>query len=240
MEVHPIQQWGQVPLDELYQRCKLFQKGESREPHRTQEEIRDMILRENPEAVLIFVNPKEGTWGPEDLIRWVREDSQVPIIVCGPKDEKTLIVMLKGGADHYISFPSSLKEFNAEINATMRRMRMLAPGENGLLLTSGTLVVDSPRHQVFVNGQIVELTPTEFQLLILLMRNHGQALNHESLYRAGWNEEPFDQTSTIDSVKWHISNLRRKLGLPCIRTQRGVGYSFVGPPSSRELEKAAS
>jgi DNA-binding response OmpR family regulator len=130
------------------------------------------------------------------------------------------VLGLELGADDYITKPFSPREVVARVKAVVRR----ADGPSASpLLELGRVVVDRDAHKVRVDGQEVELTATEFDLLVHLMRHPGRVLSREQLLSEVWGYAAVVGTRTVDV---HVAQVRAKLGdASPIRTVRGVGYS---------------
>ena len=160
------------------------------------------------------------------LCKKIRETSEVPIIMLTAKDEAIdKILGLELGADDYMTKPFHTRELIARIRAIARRLDK-EKGREELYQVEG-LRVEAGGRRVLVQGQEVELTPKEFDILLFLLRNRGQVFSREQIFSQVWNEPCLD-TRTIDV---HIKNLREKLreaspeqGL--ILTKWGVGYYF--------------
>jgi two-component system KDP operon response regulator KdpE len=122
----------------------------------------------------------------------------------------------------------------ARIKAVLRRVATTAPAEGLPSFTSGDLAMNFDSHEVSVGGQVVSLTPTEYNLLYLLVRNAGRVLPFETLLARIWGDAYRGES---DYLKTYISRLRHKLGDSSqhprfIRTERGSGYRFVRPPNA--------
>jgi two-component system alkaline phosphatase synthesis response regulator PhoP len=163
-----------------------------------------------------------------DVTRAVRRDSNVPIIMLTARvEESDKLVGLELGADDYITKPFSPKELVARVRAVIRRAE--APPERGDVLRAGDVMLDVPRMKATASGKPIDLTPTEFQLLAMLVRKPGRVFTRAQLLDAirGVSVESFERA--IDA---HIKNLRRKLE-PDARNPRyiltiyGVGYKFA-------------
>lgn len=172
----------------------------------------------------------------KEVCRRIRQISSVPVIMLTALDgEEDKLESLDLGADDYVAKPFSMRELTARIRAVLRRssggFAELAP-EAGRL-AAGSLVLDSLRHTVELEGEPVELTPIEFTLLEVLMKHPGQALNRLQLMEASHGFAFDGYERTIDA---HIRNLRRKIEkdtrMPVyILTVYGVGYRFGGAQS---------
>ena len=166
-----------------------------------------------------------------DVIRSLRRDSSVPIIVLTARgDEADRVVGLELGADDYLTKPFSPKELVARVRAVLRRLeRAEATGET--IRVGEAVVLDLPRMATTIYGRSVELTPTEFQILATLARQPGRIFTRSQLLDAvhGVAFESYERA--IDS---HVKNIRRKVE-PDPRSPRylqtvfGVGYRFADP-----------
>ena len=159
------------------------------------------------------------------VCRELRSSSQVPIIMLSAKGEIfDKVLGLELGADDYMIKPFDSKELVARVKAVLRRCQMQAPAH---LLQSGGISVDLDAHTVTANGQRVELTFKEFELLRLFLQHPGMAFTRDQLMEKVWGTDYYGETRTIDM---HIRTLRQKLG-SCgehIATVRGVGYRWEG------------
>src|SRR5207245_6178243 len=162
-----------------------------------------------------------------DVARTLRRDSSVPIVMLtGRGDESDKIAGLEIGADDYVTKPFSPKELVARIRAVLRRSER--PPDSGDVIRAGDVVLDLPRMRARVGDRVVELTPTEFQLLSALARSPGRIFTRAQLLDAvhGVAFESYERA--IDA---HVKNIRRKIE-PDPREPRyvltvyGVGYRF--------------
>jgi phosphate regulon transcriptional regulator PhoB len=163
-----------------------------------------------------------------EVCRRLRGDpttAAVPIIMLTAKaDEVDRIVGLEMGADDYVAKPFSPKELVARVRAVLRRVR---PGEVARPLGAGGVSLDPARHLVTVDGQPVDLTPKEFDLLHALLEAAGRVLSREHLLNRVWGYARADEIESR-TVDVHIRRLRAKLGAEerRIATIKGVGYRF--------------
>lgn len=160
-----------------------------------------------------------------EVLRRLRRDSQVPVIMLTARDSVVdKVAGLDSGANDYITKPFDIEELLARIRAALRGKSGKA-AEAPKLLSAGPLVMDVDRHLVVVNGQNVELTKKEFDLLRHLLENKGRVLTREALLDAVWG---FDFVGETNSVDVYIRFLRGKLDdafhIKLIHTVRGVGY----------------
>jgi two-component system alkaline phosphatase synthesis response regulator PhoP len=140
-------------------------------------------------------------------------------------EETDKIIGLSVGADDYLTKPFSPRELIARIKAALRRMQNIINSSE----TSSTLVfphirIDSAERRVWVEGQLIDLTMVEFDLLAALAQNRGMVLSREQLLEKAWGYDYFGDTRVVDV---HIGHIRQKLGEDrFLETIRGVGYRF--------------
>ena len=167
-----------------------------------------------------------------ETIRRIRQHSLVPIVILsafGQEEDK--INALNLGADDYLTKPFGVGELLARVQAVLRRSQWKGqiPTQSNRLVY-GELVVDPERHEVTRNGDLIELTPTEFALLLYLMENAGKALPHRTILQKIWGPE-YGQEN--EYLRVYIGRLRQKLEPDPAKPQylltiRGIGYSFAG------------
>ena len=165
-----------------------------------------------------------------DVTRELRRDSSVPIVMLTARtDEADKIVGLELGADDYLTKPFSGKELVARVRAVLRRSQAT---EHSELLRVGELEIDVPRMKLMVAGVAVDLTATEFQLLLAMARQAGRVFTRSQLLDAIHGEAFEAYERAIDA---HVKNIRRKIE-PDPRTPRyiqtvfGVGYRLAENP----------
>ena len=166
--------------------------------------------------------PKIDGYG---VTREIRRTSDVPIIILTALgDVSERITGLELGADDYVIKPFSPKELMARINAVLARVNAQASPSQGIL-TFGGLEINMAARTVTVDGQKVDLTPKEYDLLFYLVENKNIALSRDKLLSDIWGYDFFGDDRTLDT---HMKLLRKKLGDygQCIVTLRGVGYRF--------------
>jgi len=165
-----------------------------------------------------------------DVCKKIRETNTVPIIILTVRDQSTDIVRgLEAGADDYITKPFNQMEFLARVQAVLRRGQPQLPDERERVFQNGELVINFAQREVRVRGDLVKLTPTEYNLLYQLASNPGKPMSHRDLLSKVWGQEYVDAN---DYLKVHMQHLRRKLGdnpddPHVISTERGVGYRFI-------------
>lgn len=171
-------------------------------------------------VILDVMMPKMDGW---ETCREIRKLSRVPIIMLTAKSDET--DELKGfelGVDEYISKPFSPKILVARVEAILRRT--FGDDQNNCLEAHG-ISVDMAAHEVRVEGETIELSFKEFELLVYFMKNEGIALSREKILNNVWNYDYFGDARTIDT---HVKKLRSKMGSrgDCIKTIWGMGYKF--------------
>ncbi|MDO4632364.1 MAG: response regulator transcription factor [Eubacteriales bacterium] len=171
-------------------------------------------------VILDVMMPKMDGW---QVCREIRSRSKVPIIMLTAKsDERDELLGFELGVDEYISKPFSPKILVARVEAILRRSNLLTAES---MLEIGAICLDKAAHEVKVNGQPVELSFKEFELLTYFMENQGIALSREKILNSVWNYDYFGDARTIDT---HVKKLRSKLGAEgeYIKTIWGMGYKF--------------
>lgn len=183
----------------------------------------DLFYREKDIALIILdiMMPKLNGW---EVCREVRETSKVPIIMLTAKgDESDELNGFELGVDEYISKPFSPKILVARVAAILRRTA--GDAEDGGLLKAGGIILDKTAHMVTVDGEQVDLSYKEFELLAYFMEHAGVALSREKILDQVWNYDYFGDARTIDT---HVKKLRAKIGArgEYIKTIWGMGYKF--------------
>ncbi len=164
--------------------------------------------------------PKMDGW---QVLKEIRESSQVPVIMLTAKgDERDELQGFELGADEYISKPFSPKILVARVEALLRRRE---GGDKQERIEINGIVLDEAAHSVTIDGESVELSFKEFELLQYFMNNKGIALSREKILNNVWNYDYFGDARTIDT---HVKKLRSKMGEKgeCIKTIWGMGYKF--------------
>ena len=191
-----------------------------------------ILRRDRPDLVVLdLMLPDEDGW---DITRRVRADSTLaatPIIMLTARiDDTDKIIGLELGADDYITKPFNPREVVARVRSVLRRSQGFTPRQPRVL-QHADLLMDLDRREVMINGQHVELTLTEFNLLKTLLENPGYAFTRSELIEQALGYEYEGSERTLDS---HMRNLRRKIEpkpreKTYIQTVYGVGYRLVGP-----------
>ena len=185
------------------------------------EEAMDIFYKEKDIALLILdvMMPKMDGW---ETCRTIRKYSQVPIIMLTARsEERDELQGFNLGVDEYISKPFSPKILVARVEAILRRSNAVSSD----LIEIGGIRIDKAAHQVTIDGQNIDLSYKEFELLTYFVENQGIALSREKILNNVWNYDYFGDARTIDT---HVKKLRSKMGEKgdYIRTIWGMGYKF--------------
>lgn len=167
------------------------------------------IKRESFDALLLdwMVPDMDGF----EVLRWVREnfDWPIPVIFVTAKDQEDDIVRaLEQGADDYITKPAKQRELVARINAVVRRAASV--DEAQVTIDFEPFHIDLGNHEVQRNGERVEVTQKEYELIVFLFRNIGRVLSRAHILESVWGRNPDINTRTVDT---HVSRIRTKLAL---------------------------
>ena len=161
-----------------------------------------------------------------EVLRRLRRESAMPVIMLTARD--TVVDKVSGldmGADDYITKPFAIEELLARIRAALRKRPAQAAEPPRSLLTAGPLTMDTDRHEVSVNGEGVELTRREFDLLRYLLENKERVISRESLLDNVWGFDFVGETNTVDVyIRFLRAKLDEPFGKKWIHTVRGVGY----------------
>lgn len=186
------------------------------------EEAMDIFYEEKDIALIILdvMMPKMDGW---EVCREIRKNSKVPtIMLTARSDERDELLGFDLGVDEYISKPFSPKILVARVEAILRRTGQSNPED---VLSAGGIVIDKAAHLATVDGNPMELSFKEFELLTYFLENEGIALSREKILNSVWNYDYFGDARTIDT---HVKKLRSKMGDKgeYIKTVWGMGYKF--------------
>ena len=160
-----------------------------------------------------------------EVCRQIQRDRHVPVMMLTARDDETdLVIGLAVGADDYLTKPFSMRELVARVQALFRRLDALAGITAGRSIRlDDDIEIDVDGRRVRQRGEVVHLTPTEFDLLVGLAEKPGRVLTRERLLVDVWGYRDGSGARTVDS---HVRALRRKLGDNVVRTVHGVGYAL--------------
>lgn len=186
--------------------------------------------------ILDIMMPTMDGW---EICSRVRKISTVPIVMLTALgSEEDIVRGLRAGADDYLVKPFRRDELLARVSAVLRRTSMPPPSAKApLRFGNGELIIDPTDRQVTLNGAEIELTPTEFDLLLFMAHRAGRILSTEFIFENVWS---YDSDANLESVKWYMWRLRKKIekkpsSPKYIITERGVGYRFI--PNYGQVQK---
>lgn len=186
------------------------------------EALWQQLGKEQPELILLDIMlPDEDGISILKKLRAAPATAEIPVILATAKGtEFDKVIGLDLGADDYLAKPFGMMEMVSRVKAVLRRVSHTASSQ---VLTHKNITLNESSHQVFVDGNKIELTIKEYLLLRLFLKNPGVAFTRENLLSSVWESEYQGETRTVDV---HIASLRTKLGRAgeCIKTVRGVGY----------------
>lgn len=181
-------------------------------------------IKSNPPDVIILdiMLPEMDGW---EVCKELRPQNDIPIIILSAKDEESdRISGLELGADDYVTKPFSPREVVVRAKTILRRLKDKELENN--ILEFEDIVINKEKHEVLVQGEPVDLTPKEFDLLWVLAFSSQRVFSRDELLKKVWGYDYFGDQRTVDT---HIKSLRSKLGDPVssyIETVWGVGYKF--------------
>lgn len=188
----------------------------------------EMVETEAPDLVMLDLTlPDMSTL---DIVSKIREFSDVPLIIISEAETDMEIARgLEAGADEYVTKPFSPIELLARIKALLRRIQGVGFKPGNVLSLGDHLTINFSTHEVFISGKRVKLTPIEYKLLQVLVRNEGRVLNHRTLLERAWGSEHIDDPRYL---KKYVYRLRQKLEPDArepqmLLTERGIGYRFT-------------
>lgn len=157
------------------------------------------------------------------ICRMIRNQSRTPIIMMTAlSEEKDQLQAFELLADDYIAKPFSFNVLVKRVEAVLRRSR---PDSKPKELLYGRIRLDCDSYKAFVDGVLVELTVREFSIVAYLIENAGRTITREMILDRVWGYDFFGDTRLVDA---HIKNIRKKMGISCIETIKGIGYLMEG------------
>jgi len=164
-----------------------------------------------------------------ETTRRIRQDSHVPIIILTAMGEELdKVRAFDQGADDYLTKPFGVGELLGRVKAVLRRSQWSEAGSGGERIARGEIEVNLDRHEVTLRGAVIEMTPTEFNLLVYFMKNAGKTLNHRVILQQVWGNEYGDEA---EYLRVYVGKLRQKIEEDPIKpkilhTAHGIGYRF--------------
>ena len=182
----------------------------------------ELVRRVRPDAVVLDVM-LPGFDGLE-VCRRIQAERPVPVLMLTARDDEADVLIGLGiGADDYVTKPFSMRQVVARVKALLRRVERAAEASAGDTVLAGGLEIDPAARRVRRDGEVVHLTPTEFELLLHLAQSPGIVFSRERLLSEVWGWDVDAGSRTVDT---HVAGLRKKLGAAWVRTAHGVGYAF--------------
>ncbi|HSQ89430.1 response regulator transcription factor [Romboutsia sp.] len=180
----------------------------------------EFFKSENIDLIILDIMlPEYDGW---TVCREIRKSSKVPIIMLTARSEESdELFGFELGADEYVTKPFSPKILVARVNALLRRTNIATED----VVSTGGIVIDKISHRILIEGNEVEMSPKEYELLDFMVKNSGQALTREQILDEVWGYDYYGDYRTVDT---HIKRLRIKLDKKSnlIQTVRGIGYRF--------------
>lgn len=193
--------------------------------------IEALAVFENETIHLVILDIMMPHMDGLEATRRIREVSHVPIIILTAMGEETdKVRAFDLGADDYLTKPFGVGELLGRVKAVLRRADWSESVSGEERIVRGEIEVDVERHQVRVQGDVVELTPTEFNLLVYFMKNAGKTLHHRAILHNVWGGEYSDEA---EYLRVYVGKLRQKIEADpskprYLHTEHGIGYRFDG------------
>ena len=215
-------------------RTSLAASGFVIEEARSGEEAVDILLQRTFDLVLLDIN-MPGIGGVETCREIRALAPKIGILMVTVRDaENDMVRALEAGADDYVTKPVRFRELVARMRAVLRRLEADSATQPAVIRVAG-LEMDVEGHCLRKDGDVIHLTPTEFELLTLLMRNQGVPVTHTKLLRAIWGPE---YGTELEYLRSYVRSLRKKIEDDATRpkyilTEPWVGYRFCDPSDSQ-------
>jgi two-component system, OmpR family, phosphate regulon response regulator PhoB len=191
------------------------------------QEALEAVSTEKPDLVVLdLMLPGFSGYDVLQELRRRPDLAEVPVVVLtARRDEADRVMGLELGADDYVTKPFSPRELVLRVGAVLRRAQSPAVAGGGRTLRAGAIVVDLNALRVEIDHEELELTPTEYRLLVTLLERRGRVQSRQQLLETAWDIHARIETRTVDM---HVQRLRSKLGRhgELIETVRGFGYRF--------------
>jgi phosphate regulon transcriptional regulator PhoB len=190
------------------------------------EDCMRIVRSEAPDVIILDV--MLPTASGFDVCRTLRRESDIPIIMLTARAEETdRVVGLELGADDYVTKPFSMRELTARVKSILRRRSAGGVTTEGRL-QAGELIIDQKRHEVTLGGRVIDLSPKEYSLLVLLVSYPDQVFSRQALLDRVWGPHAFVEDRTVDvHIRWLREKIEEVPSSPRrLLTVRGVGYKL--------------
>lgn len=197
-----------------------------------------LVASVKPELVLLDLGLPD--LDGQEVVKNIREWSQTPIVICSVRsDDAEMLKAFEAGADDYVTKPFNPDILLARIHACLRKSVTQEAGEP--MLSNGEISMDLVRHEVFLRGEKISLTPKEYDLLRYFLINRGKMLTHKQILKEVWGAAHGDD---MQYLRVYISQLREKIDdkntdTPYIMTEPGIGYRMEIKPTTANQETNA-
>lgn len=197
-----------------------------------------LVEERHPDLLLLDINLPDLSG--LDICKQLRARSQLPsiIVISIRNKEREKVRILDAGADDYIAKPFGIDEVLARVRVALRHAAYIKPTESVVTLSLGPLTVDTAQRRVQMDGEDIKLTPTEYDLLLIFLRNQGKVLTQRMLLTQIWGNE---ETRQSNYLHVYVAHLRRKLERDpahprFFQTISGIGYRFADSLEAEESE----
>ncbi|MBQ7956213.1 MAG: response regulator transcription factor [Lachnospiraceae bacterium] len=216
---------------EIVEAIDIYLKNEGYQVYKAYDGVEAMELLKKEEIHLLILDVMMPRLDGIHATLKIREYSSVPIIILSAKSEDTdKILGLNIGADDYVTKPFNPLELIARVKSNLRRYTTLGSAEkqNAAVYTAGGLCINDETKEVTVDGEAVKLTPIEYNILLLLVKNQGKVFSIDQIYESIWNEDAIGADNT---VAVHIRHIREKIEINpkeprYLKVVWGVGYKI--------------
>jgi DNA-binding response OmpR family regulator len=215
---------------EIVAAIEIYLKNEGHSVLKAYDGIEAIELLETANVQLILMDIMMPRMDGIHALLKIREDRNIPVILLTAKSEDTdKIIGLNMGADDYITKPFNPLELLARVKSQLRRYTELGGSEEVKnVYKTGGLILDDEQKTITVDGEDVRLTPVQYKILLLLMRNPGRVFSIDEIYERVWNETAWNSDNT---VAVHIRNIREKIEInpkepKYLKVVWGIGYKI--------------
>ena len=198
-------------------------------------QLQELLRAQEIQLLLLDVELDGRGWGEGiEMIHDIRNMTTIPIIIISAQDAETAKIMaLNAGADDYVTVGYNPLELLARVKSQLRRYTQLGSTvekENQAVYTVGGLMIDDDQKEITVDGEPVKLTPIEYNILLLLVKNQGKVFSIDQIYESIWNE---DAIGVDNTVAVHIRHIREKIEINpkeprYLKVVWGKGYKMEG------------